>query len=634
MGKITLLVSKAEMLYQAHNILQEKKYAIDEMRVIRTADSVVEARKSIADGADIIIARGLQASLIKQYTEVPVVEIVITAQEMALLVTRAKQIVKKETPIIAVVGFENMFCDMSYFNDIYGIDLRAYYAKVNTELKEATEAAIEAGIDLIIGGDTAVEVATHHNIPSLFLSTTEDSIKNAFAVAESMNYAMSVEKKNNAQMETLLEYSFSGVIKMDQSGCITVVNRIMEDIMECDGQRLVGKPIAEVFQDIDVGKLEEVLQHGLESYTVFMQYNKTSLYAILAPIMVENRVDGAILSVHKMQKKTPVAQDILKQRYQQGLIARGRFSDIIQLSKTMQDTVHMAKMYSQSNRPILIVGETGTERRLLAQSIHNNSIRNEEPFVMISCDGLSGENQKNLIFGDQGSIVMAGKGTLLIEEVNKMSLDNQYSLFQLIRYKIRKQSLHTEIRIIATSKVPLEGQTAKGVFLEDLYYVLNGLTILVPPLRERREDLKKIIQTCVKETCETYSRYQVLTEGAMNVLLDYPWKGNLLQVESFCERLILMVQKRSINEAAVKKLLAELYPEEIQMGQSGMRMQGIQSEERRQSGYQYQSQEALRLIETLQEFDGNRQKTAAKLGISTATLWRHMKKYGIQEIEE
>lgn len=637
MGKIALLVSRAEMLHQAHNILQEKKYAIDEMRVIHTADSVSEARKSIADGADIIIARGLQASLIKQYTDIPVVEIVITAQEMALLVIRAKQIIGKDVPVIAVVGFENMFCDMSYFNDIYGIDLRTYYANGNTELRAAAQAAIEDGVDLVIGGDTAVEIANGQGVLSLFLSTTEDSLKNAFAVAESMNYAMGVEKKNHAQMETLLEYSFSGVVKMDQNGCITVINRIMEDIMECDVTKLIGKPVTDVFRDIDKGKLNEVLHHGLETYSVFMQYNKTSLYAILAPITVEDGVDGAILSCHKMQKKTPVAQDVLRQRYQQGLIARGQFDDIVQLSKNMQDTVHAARLYSQSDRPILIVGETGTERRLLAQSIHNNSIRNEEPFVMVSCDGLDDESQNKLIFGDQGAVVTGGKGTLMIEEIDKMSLSNQYRLFQLVKYKIRGQSIHSDIHIIATSKIQLQRLVAQGKFLEDLYYVINGLTIQIPPLRERREDLKQMIQDKIREISEQYSRYHVLTSGAMEILMDYPWKGNLLQVESFCERLILGANKRSIDEGAVERLLGELYPSGDGNADIGTHMQVMQEGKVGQtltppsSQYTYQSREAQKLIETLELCGGSRQKTAKQLGISTATLWRHMKKYGIRE---
>ena len=129
------------------------------MKVIRTEDAVSEARRSIAGGASIIIARGLQASLIKQYTDIPV---------------------------IAVVGFRNMFCDMS----------------------------------------------------SLFLSITEDSLRNAFAMAESMDYAMGTQKRSEAQLETLLDNSFSGVARMDRDGKITDVNPVMEDIL--------GKPKAEV----------------------------------------------------------------------------------------------------------------------------------------------------------------------------------------------------------------------------------------------------------------------------------------------------------------------------------------------------------------------------------------------------
>ena len=128
MGRIALLVPREEMLHQAHNILQEKRYSIGEMRVIQSESTVAEARKSIAGGASIIIARGLQASLIKRYTDIPVIEIVLTAQEMALLVMRARQIVKKQLPVIAVVGFRNMFCDMSYFDELYDIRLKTYYA--------------------------------------------------------------------------------------------------------------------------------------------------------------------------------------------------------------------------------------------------------------------------------------------------------------------------------------------------------------------------------------------------------------------------------------------------------------------------------------------------------------------------
>jgi len=203
MGKIALLVSREEMLCQAHNLLQEKAYDIGVMRVITTGEAVSEARRSVAQGAAIIIARGLQASLIKQYTDIPVAEIMITAQEMALLVVRAKQILKKKNPVIGVIGFENMFCNMSYFDMIYEIDLRTYFAGKGSELEAAAEQAVADGVDLMIGGDTAVEVAGRHGIPSLFLSITEDSMRNAFEMAERMAFAMGAEKRNAAQMETL-----------------------------------------------------------------------------------------------------------------------------------------------------------------------------------------------------------------------------------------------------------------------------------------------------------------------------------------------------------------------------------------------------------------------------------------------
>ncbi|MEG0216320.1 MAG: PrpR N-terminal domain-containing protein [Hungatella sp.] len=328
MGKIVLLVSRDEMLYLAHNILQEKKYEIGEMRVIRTQDSVMEARNSIANGATIIIARGLQASLIKQYTDIPVVEIVLTAQEMAILIMKAKQIVKKPKPVIAVVGLRNMFCDMSYFDGIYDIELRMYYAESGDKLHEAAQQAAEEEADLIIGGDTAVEAATTRQIPSLFLSITEDSLKNAFAMAESMDYAMGVEKKNAAQMETILDYSFNGVMKIDASGLIRAVNPQIEDMLGQAAEHLTGRAVTEVFGDLDREMMQQVLEAGKE-YSLLMQVQRTFVFAMIAPVMVDLRVDGAILTCHRMKKKSAGGANTEKKLRRDNQIAFARFEDLI-----------------------------------------------------------------------------------------------------------------------------------------------------------------------------------------------------------------------------------------------------------------------------------------------------------------
>ncbi|ANU44597.1 PAS domain S-box protein [Enterocloster clostridioformis] len=630
MGKIVLLVPREEMLYLAHNILQEKKYAIAQMRVIQTENTAVEARNSIAAGADIIIARGLQASLIKQYTDVPVVEIVATAQEMALLVVKARQIVKKARPIIAVVGFQNMFCDMTYFETIYDIKLRTYFAANGSGLKEKAMEAVEDGADLMIGGDIAVETAKEADIPSLFLSITEDSLRTAFSMAESLDFAMGAEKRSNAQIETLLDYSFNGVVNMDRKGVITTVNPVMRDILGADGEQVAGRHITQVFSDIDRDKLSQVLEGKEESYSSFMQAGKTSIFAILAPVRVGNETEGAILTCHKVKQQSRGERRPQRDGANrvQGLIARRNFSSIRQESGAMKECVHLARLYSQSEQPVLLLGETGTERRALAESIHNTGLCSEGPFLALSCAGLAREEQEEMLFGNKGAVFLAEGGTLYLEDVETLSLKSQYGLYQLIRYKTGSRdfarTMGFHIRVIASSILTPEdlGHLAfSGGFRRDLYYLFTGLVLRVPPLRERPEDLEQAIRDTVREACDQYSRYHVVTQGGMQCLKAYPWQGNLLQLETFLKRLILTAEKRSIDEILVRKLLRELFPSSapVRMMPDGQGIGGpVACEEERQ----------IRLALAAQ--GGSRERAAACLGISKATLWRKMKKYNIE----
>ena len=459
MGKVAILVPREEMLYHAHNILQEKSkskkhYEIGDMKVVRTKNAVMEARQSIAGGASMIIARGLQASLIKQYTDIPVIEIVATAQEMALLVVKAKQILKKENPVIAVVGFQNMFCDMSYFDSIYAIELRTFYAENNEDLRMTTMRAVEENVDLIIGGEVAVETAAQAGIPSLFLSNTEDSIRNAFSMADSVSYAMEVEKKNAAQMETLLDYSFGGVVNVDGNGKIIAVNALMEGILGQPRKKLTGSFLTEIFPDLDHVRTERMLSQGGDGFSTFLMVNGTSVFAMLAPVLIEGEVDGLILTCHKMKKKVSTnQQEVQKKRTANGLIALGRFEDILQESPAMQDCVHQAKLFSLSDFPVLIEGEAGTQKRLIAQSIHNASFRSRNAFADISCRGLSEEEQFLLLFDEKGAVLQADGGTVFMDDGEYLHPANQYRLLQLIRYKIccgkePQRNKHADVRVL------------------------------------------------------------------------------------------------------------------------------------------------------------------------------------------
>lgn len=619
MGKISLLVSREEMLYRAHNILQEREYQIEEIKVIQTKDTIVEARNTIANGTTIIIARGLQASLIKQYTDIPVVEIVLTAQEMALLIVKAKQILKKERPVIAVVGFKNMFCDMSYFEDIYEIELRTYYAESGNQLKECAAEAVEDKADLVIGGDTAVETATQAGIPSLFLSITEDSLRNAFSMAVSMDYAMSVEKKNAAQIETLLDYSFDGVINLDAAGNIKGMNTFMQHLMEKPEQDYLDIPITDVFEDITAEDLELVRDNGRER-SLFIQVNHVAMLAVLAPVLLDGRTDGIIMSCHKIKREKGLKE--ARKPETKKFAVDGDFRDILQHSLPMKQCLRLAKLFSLSERPLAIAGEVGTEKLLLAQAIHNNSSRKEGSFMLFDCERGDQENQILKLFGEKGIAVQAHEGTLVLQNPERLSSAVQTLLFQMIREKILPgregaDKRYLNVRIIFIAGSSLKELMKKNLMIEDLYYLLSGFELMVPPLRNRPEDLVIKIETSLKQFNEYYGRYHVLTKGAKQILQDYSWNGNHLQIESFCERLVLTADKRSVDEVIVRELLTKIFPVDTRPVKEDNQLYERPEESDREK----------RIKQMLVKYDGNREKTANALGISKATLWRYMKKY-------
>lgn len=604
MSKISLFVPRESMLFQAHNILQEEKYHVDDLYEVKSEDVIKRARECIANGTSIFIARGLHATLIKQYTDATVIDIVVTAQEMALLITRAKKIIKKDRPSIAIIAPKNMLCDMSYFESIYEINLKIYYEESKNELEEATINAYESQVDIIIGGETAVNKATSLGIPSLFLSTTEESLKNAIKIADNVKYAMESEKKSNAQLETILDYSFTGVIKLDTDGKILVINKIMESFF-AGGEKFIGRSIFEILQDITADDFRQVIAGEAENKAYFLKVAGNNFYAVLAPILVDGSIDGAILSCHKvLGPKGNIESE--QKKYKAGFVAVGNFKDIVCESKKMHEIVHLAKLYANSDSPVMITGETGTERRLLAQSIHNFGTRSKEAFVMVSCEGMEESLQRDLIYGEKGAVLDARGGTILIEEVDKMSIANQYRLFQIIKYKILR-SKYLDVRVICTSRKNISELLSCGEILEELYYVLEGLNLFIPPLRERKADLSIMIDDAIKKINEKYSRLHHLSKGAKDILMEYEWSGNILQLDNFIERLILTATKRNIEERAVKELLDVLYIHDVDI---------------------VQGEKAAKIKDTLKRYEGNRVLTAKELGISKATLWRWMKKYG------
>ena len=631
MSKIAILLPKEYMLEQARNVIREDELDIDILKVIKTSDSVYEARQAVEQGAEVVLARGVQAAFIRQYTNIPVAELTLTGQEIGLMIASAKKKVPdKKCPQIALIGFKNMFSDTTYADELFDIRLKFYDITAIEQAAEKVDLAIQEGADVLLGGDTVNALAAQKGIPAQFIDSTEESIRSVIGVAKKMILTAEAEKNFTAQFETVLDNSYNGILEIDENKEIMIVNRAGEELFHKKASQLEGTALEKVIPELEQRYIDDVLSGKRDSFMTSVYVAGVPMMLTAAPIQYENKIRGAIISLYRNASVRKNDADELHSYYLKGYVAHAHFSDIRITGKEMEYCVELSKMYALSKNPVLICGEDGTDKEKLAQCIHNNSSYKAGPFVAVNCSGMTEQMQVDRLFGNpdaedesmkKGALAIGDHGTIVISEIEKLSLLCQYRLYRAIRYDSliqndleRSQTLDN--RIIAITGADLYQYVEQGRFRQDLYYLLNSLTVEIPPLRKRPQDIRAIVEDCRVRFTKRYARFPKIAEDAMEALAGFGWQGNEIQLESFCERLFLTSPKKTITSDYVYFLLDTLYPVKERISEDGTTVI-------------YQHPEAARLTELLEKHQGNRSAVAKELGISTTTLWRRMKKYGV-----
>lgn len=619
------------MLEQARNVIREDELDIDILKVIKTSDSVYEARQAVEQGAEVVLARGVQAAFIRQYTNIPVAELTLTGQEIGLMIASAKKKVPdKKCPQIALIGFKNMFSDTTYADELFDIRLKFYDITAIEQAAEKVDLAIQEGADVLLGGDTVNALAAQKGIPAQFIDSTEESIRSAIGVAKKMILTAEAEKNFTAQFETVLDNFYNGILEIDENKEIMIVNRAGEELFHKKASQLEGTALEKVIPELEQRYIDDVLSGKRDSFMTSVYVAGVPMMLTAAPIQYENKIRGAIISLYRNASVRKNDADELHSYYLKGYVAYAHFSDIRITGKEMEYCVELSKMYALSKNPVLICGEDGTDKEKLAQCIHNNSSYKAGPFVAVNCSGMTEQMQVDRLFGNpdaedesmkKGALAIGDHGTIVISEIEKLSLLCQYRLYRAIRYDSliqndleRSQTLDN--RIIAITGADLYQYVEQGRFRQDLYYLLNSLTVEIPPLRKRPQDIRAIVEDCRVRFTKRYARFPKIAEDAMEALAGFGWQGNEIQLESFCERLFLTSPKKTITSDYVYFLLDTLYPVKERISEDGTTVI-------------YQHPEAARLTELLEKHQGNRSAVAKELGISTTTLWRRMKKYGV-----
>lgn len=633
MVKIGMLLPEADMVPMAEKVVKDMNVEIACLKAISSVDVVNEARLAVEAGAKIVIARGYQAKMIKQYTNIPLIEMKLHAQEIGLLLQKAKLMVKKEHPVIALIAFDNMLCDVSYMEELFGVTLKVAVMKRSEETPGILDKMEAYHPDLVIGGEITCNEAERRGYLTLFYRATEESIKEALESARAMAFATEIEKQNTAQFETVLDISFNGIVKVNMHGNIIVVNKLVEKLIGKEKEDVVGCALTEVFPQIDMDLVGRILKGESENLSTSISLGNKAFMLLMAPIEYDEVINGAIITLHQIADGARGAKRESNKMLLHGFSAKTDFGSIYTENVSMKKVLEDAKTFALSESPILIYGQAGIEDYLIAEAVHNNSNRKAGPYVSINMRGMDKEHQMEELFrrepvesqrdmAGKGAMIKADHGTLFIKGMEHLTLRVQH---QILRTMLSRAQMRTDaqpidaldVRIIGSSKVNLKQMVQQGTFSEEFYYMLQGLTLKVPSLNQRVEDLRHYFDWEIGRYSEMYNRHLKITDGGYQKLAKLPWNGNTIQLKAFCERLVLSTEKRVVDEIVLQKLFEELYPEMKETkGESRMVI--------------YRSPESIELSEILERCHGNRNLAAKELGISTTTLWRRMKKYGVE----
>jgi DNA-binding NtrC family response regulator len=309
------------------------------------------------------------------------------------------------------------------------------------------------------------------------------------------------------------------------------------------------------------------------------------------------------------------------------------FNSIIGNSPVMQNIYKMIRRVSKSNTNILITGPTGTGKELVARAIHFNSNRANKPFIPINCGAVPESLWESEFFGHKkgsftgalnnydGVFKSANTGTLFLDEISEIPENIQVKLLRVIQEKEVKplgtdSYFNVDVRIVAASNKDLKKRITEELFREDLYYRLNIVEIEMPSLSERKEDIPLLINYFTeKYNNELYRNVKLITNEAMNLLINNEWKGNIRELENCIERSVLLSEgdKITVNDlpASIRGL------DNIQLYCPDKLSEALGSYEK------------YHIQQTLKKTDGNRAQTASILGIDTSTLYRKMQRYSI-----
>ncbi|WP_454786404.1 sigma-54 interaction domain-containing protein [Neobacillus rhizosphaerae] len=464
-------------------------------------------------------------------------------------------------------------------------------------------------------------------------------------------------KQLEAFYEAVIQTTDASITVIDEHARVRTWTEGAEKLFTVKKQEIVGQHISDFF---DPNKLE-ILQTLYKGKRITGQYHqpRSDLFVLINsnPVYFNNRIIGAVVSETDVTNQVVLNEKLfnmttevhrLEQEVAKYKDSSDPFNSIKGKSTSIQRTVHLARKVCSVKSTVLILGESGVGKEVFAKAIHDGSEEPNAPFISINCGAIPASLFESELFGyergafsgadikgKKGKIELAKGGTLFLDEVGEMPLEMQVKLLRVLQerkyYRVGgEKEIIADFRVIAATNRDLHELMQEGRFREDLYYRLNVVSLHIPPLRERHEDIIELTHFFLNDFSQRYQRpiYE-FSPDVMQELLRYHWPGNIRELRNITERLVVFA-----TDGVIRK---DYLP--FSAGSAGLENNNImissntpkEKDDTILSLQEEMDQYEKKIIErALRIVDGNKLECAKHLGITRATLYNRLKRLGIK----
>ncbi|NNK93237.1 MAG: sigma 54-interacting transcriptional regulator [Desulfobacterales bacterium] len=599
-------------------------------------DAIPFAKEMESNGAEVLLARGGTALLIRKNVQIPVLSFPISTIDILSCLKEATAYGSN----ILIVSFLNRKIGLEFVEELFDVRITQEVCRNFIEMQELISTHGEK-YDAIIGGSTSLMIARQYGLNFIETHTPEEAVETTLESAISVALHSRSEQEKTKRFSLILNGVSDGVIAYDREGRITLLNDQANKLLKrrstsFEGtylQDLISQPAAIRAISTSQPKQDKIEKVGSDHFV----FNHT-------PIVVNDSAVGGVTTFKDVSNVIQVEGEI-RRSFARGLVAKYGLSDLVYESNIMEEMVNRSRRFASTDSTILIIGETGTGKEILAHSIHGLSNRNSNALVSINCAALSEELLQSELFGYEegaftgsrkggkpGLFEIAHNGTIFLDEINATSQNVQRHLLRVLQEREvmrigADRVTPINVRVLAASNSNLIEEVNRGRFREDLFFRLNVLTLTIPPLRDRLSDIPLLVNRFMQLLTIEYEQEQFfIPEQYMHKLKQYQWPGNVRQLRNFIERLVLICDS-GFDYSVFDELYFELFEyRSNKIYSQGKR--GLQPALETQSLPSITGDSEYAKIKSALETSGySRSKAAKLLGISRTTLWKKLKKF-------